>query len=143
MTRWGCERSPDDLNRIMLEPWVRSDHWQILLQTLGDQHSVEGIAMMHGEPLESEQMINADRESFDPVLRQSTEQIGGGRPREIQLARLYLDENFPEAGNAEEKIAASGKNVAGMTRHPLIPGQRPQECVRVEDRFHSGTRGPL
>jgi hypothetical protein len=30
-----------------------------------------------------------------------------------------------------------------VTRHPLIPGQRPQECVRVEDRLHFGRRGPL
>ena len=143
MTRWGFERSPDDLNRIMLEPWVRSDHWQILLQTLGDQHSVERIAMMRGEPIESQQMINADGESLNPVLRQSADQVWTGGPREIQLARLYLDENFPEAGNAERKIGASSKNIAGVTRHPLIPGQRPQECVRVEDRFHFGRRGPL
>lgn len=125
MTPWDFERSPNHLNRIVLEQRVSGDDWQILLQALGDQDPVEGIAMMHGESLKSEQMINADGKSLDPVLCQSAEYVWNGRPGKIQLARLYLDKNFPDAGNAERKICASGKNVAGVLRHPRIPGKRP------------------
>src|SRR5450631_91484 len=98
---------------------------------------------MHGETLESEQMVNADGERFDSVLRHSAEHVGTGRPRETQLAGLYLDKNLPDACNAERKIGASRKNFTGVTRHPRIPGKRPQECMCVEDGLHFGKRGPL
>ncbi len=116
---------PDYPDGILLEQWVSRDDRPVFLHALRNQHAIERVAMMHGETLESEQMVNADGERLDPVFRQSADDVGTGRTREIQLARLYLDKNLPEACDAERKIDASGKNVAGVTRHPRIPGERP------------------
>lgn len=55
---------------------------------------------MHGETLKSEQMVNADGEHLDPVLRQFFEHVRTGRPGKIQLARLYFDKNLPDACDA-------------------------------------------
>src|SRR4029077_202207 len=105
---------PDYPDGVLLERRVSRDDRPAFFHALRNQHAIERIAVMHGEPLESEQMINADGEHLDAVLRQFAEQVWTGRPREIQLARLYLDKNLPDAGNAERKIGASGKNVAGL-----------------------------
>ena len=116
---------PDYPDGILLEHWVSRDYRPVFLHALRNQHAVERVAMMHGETLESEQMVNANGEALDAVLSQFAEHVWTSRPREVELARLYLDKNLPDACNAERKIGASGKNVAGMTRHPRIPGKRP------------------
>jgi hypothetical protein len=134
---------PDYPDGILLEHWVNRHDRPVFLYALCNQHAIKRVAVMHGETLESEQMVDGDGESFDSVLRHSAEQVWTGRPRESQLAGLNLDKNLPDACNAERKIGASGKNVPGVTRHPRIPGKRPQECMRVEDHLHFGRRGPL
>ena len=134
---------PDYPDGILLEHLVSRDDRPVFLHALRNQHAIERIAMMHGKTLESEQMINADRERLDRVLHQFSEHVRTGRPRKIQLARLYLDKNLPDACDAQRKSSGPGKNVAGVTRHPRIPGKRPQEGMGVEDGFHFGRRGPL
>lgn len=134
---------PDYLDWVLLESAVSRDNRPVFLDALRNQHAIEWVAVMHGETIESEQMVNGDGERRDSVLRHSAEDVWAGRPRETQLARVYLDKNLPNARNAERKIGAAGKNVAGVTRHPRIPGQRPQKCMGVEDGLHFGKRGPL
>ena len=103
---------PDYPDGILLEHWVSRDDRPVFLDALRNQHAVERVTMMHGETLESEQMVNADGEALDPVLRQSAEHVWTSRPREVQLARLYLDKNLPDACNAERKIGASWQKVS-------------------------------
>jgi hypothetical protein len=95
---------PDYLDGIRLEHRVSRDDRPVLLHALRNQHAIERVAMMHRETLESEQMIDADGEGLDSVFRQSAEHVGTGRPGELQPARLYLNTNLPDAGNAKRKI---------------------------------------
>ena len=74
---------PDYLDGILLEHWISRDDRPVFLHALRNQHAIERIAVMHGETFESEQMVNADGELLNPVLRQSAEQVWTGRPREI------------------------------------------------------------
>jgi len=71
--------------------------------------SIERVAMMGGEAIESEQVIKGDWEMLNPVFRQFAQHVWTGRPRERQLARLYLDKNLPDTCHAQRKIGGPAK----------------------------------
>ena len=75
---------------ILFEHRVSCDDRPVFLHALRNQHAIERVTMMHREMLESEHVVNADVEALDAVVRQSAEHVWTSRPREIQLARLYL-----------------------------------------------------
>src|SRR5258708_4682997 len=114
---------PDYPDGILLEHWVSRDDRQVFLHALCNQHAIERVAVMHGETLESEQMINADGEGLDPVLRQFAEHVWTGRAGEMQLARLYPDKNLPDAGDAQRKIGGAPPNLPAAARPPSLPPQ--------------------
>src|SRR5258708_28538930 len=102
----GCEKrvqmnSPDYPDGILLEHWVSRDDRPVFLHALRNQHAIERVAMMRGKTIESEQMVNADGEALDAILRQFAEHVRAARPGESQLARLYLDKKMSDACTAE------------------------------------------
>ena len=61
---------PDYPDGILFEHWVSRDYRPVFLHALRNQHAIERVAMMRGKTLESEQMVKADGEALDAVLRQ-------------------------------------------------------------------------
>src|SRR5271168_2542078 len=91
---------PNYSDGILLEHWVSRNDRPDFFHALRNQHAIEWIAMEPGETLEREQMVDADGEHLDTVLRQFSEHVRTGRPRKFQLARLHLDEDLPDACDA-------------------------------------------
>src|SRR5260370_7325181 len=121
---------PDYPDGIVLEHWVSRDDRPAFFHALRDQHTVERVTMMHGETLESEQMVNANGEALDPVLRQFAEHVWTRRTGEIQLARLYLAKNLPHASDAQRKTGRPAKIAPRSPSHPLTPAHTPHYHIR-------------
>ena len=100
---------PNHLDRITRKVRVGSDQREFFLDTLGDQHAVEWIAVMHGQRFDSQDMVQSNRQDLDPVSCGLLHQVRACRLRQGKFACLYFDQYLPDAGRTQPEIVGSGK----------------------------------
>jgi len=84
----------------LVELVVRADHWELFAQGLGNQHTVERIAVMVRQFRYTDNVFGFDRQNGEPAVNDAPYRLRQ-RQREVQLAEAGLDSDFLEAGNAD------------------------------------------
>src|SRR5207248_7643697 len=95
------------------------------------------ITMMHSHLLEPENMIEPNGKNFDSVSGQFRNQITPRRLRQGQLACSDFDQNFPYAGNAQEKVVGTGIDLLRPRRKLVLFSNRPEKGMSIEESPHS------
>ena len=113
--------------------WIGRDRSGSFPASSAQSNAIEG-SEMHGRR-SKQAMINADREHLDPVsanLRITYDR----QAEEIQFARLHLDQNLPDACDAERKIGASAQSEKCQT----VRDSHPPSPASAVTRMHSACR---
>jgi hypothetical protein len=130
-------QSPNPLHAILVERHIRRDDQHGLHQALGDQHPVEGIAMIQWRTRALQSVFNADRQLLEPMRFDDLHE-GIGQPSEFRLfAGAPLRHDLPGARSADERLVGVFDGVPGFIRNvsTSIP---PIVRARVQEQaYHS------
>jgi hypothetical protein len=99
-------------------------------QSLDNEDSVEGIAMVEGQGRQASTVLGLDRQETNPVhihlMAKGIDPSGD----HLQLPQTHLDPDLPNTGGAEEQIVASIQiGFSTCLGKAGITVDAPQECV--------------
>src|ERR1700722_18664121 len=88
-------------------------------------------------------MIQRNRQDFDPVLAQLSDEVGTDWLWHWKLASLGLDQYLPEAGHAQPEVIWTREYLTCPTGEGWVVRDRPQESVRIQKSLHSQNRSSI
>jgi len=97
-------RSPRDRGAVGDQGRVGRDDCQRMHEGLGDEQAVEGVSVVKRELAHPPQRSEIDHQVDDPSRRQLFLDPHARRCRQVELARLALVDDLPDADMAEEEL---------------------------------------
>lgn len=97
-------RLPNGLNRVLSNESIGGEQWNRFRLRLCDQQPIERVSVMiressHAKDVAQPHRQHAHRHATDVA----TEELLGG-PADIELSFAHFDDDFPSAGDAEDKL---------------------------------------
>lgn len=94
---------PKNVGLVFGKLGIGRDDREAIDHRLGDQHAVKRVTMVVWEGFDFEGMLHGNRKNGNVILQQSLFDPGI-RHFEVQLAKTFLNGNFPKARNAQKAI---------------------------------------
>src|SRR5580698_2755827 len=93
MLEWAT--LPDDFCRVAPQLLVRGEDGEAFFNGLGGEQAVEWIAVVEGQHLRAQDMVDPQRQDFNAVVPAHVAEVGDRRSDGAQLADGDLDAELP------------------------------------------------
>ena len=132
------EALPDHLHSVSGEDSVCGDDWEILFEGLGDQKAIEWVFVEVWEKLQAKQVARFNGQQKERLRFNFIQQGSDRRANLRQIAFSDLDCAFPKRCGTDVKDGiCCGNDLSCCSGDSFRTRNRPEECVRIQQYFHS------
>ena len=131
----GTSASPEPANGVAIEGGVVGYKHQVAGERLGDEHTVEGVAMGTRERAGAGGVGDSDGQFFEVLVGYGAGNVGRQCHGFIQSAPVVFGGYLPSGGRADEDdVRIVVDSAAGPPRQSFAPVHPPNEGVGVKQQ---------